>query len=79
MIRRPSASAEQWRTDTIKFFEQKMKVSEAKKQIRANMKKDQYNNSIRCVNVRVVYVDNDNFAWGPRGFYISANGYYASV
>lgn len=56
-----------------------MKVSEAKKQIRANMKKDQYNNSIRCVNVRVVYVDNDNFAWGPRGFYISANGYYASV
>lgn len=68
-------SIETWTKEIVKFFEQKMSVAEAKKVIATNVKKDMYNNDVRCSNVRVFYTENKNYCGARvgtgRGFYIT--------
>lgn len=66
---------QQFKTEIIRFFEQKMTIAEAKAAIKKQMQKDEYDNDVRCSNVRVFYSTNPKFAEGGRGFFIT-NGKY---
>lgn len=61
------------------FFEQKISISKGKKVVIAQMKKDEYDNSISVSNVRLLYTSNSNFNGGKQnnggaGWYLT-NGH----
>ena len=68
--------APQFKKEIISHFESgtSVSLSKSKKEIKANMIFDEYDNSIKAGNVRLFFTDNENYAGGGKGFYISNCG-----
>ena len=66
-------SIQEFKKEIISYFTKNsgLTISEAKKQIKAKMNIDEYDNSVKIGNVRVFRTVNKNFAGGK------ANGYGA--